>query len=130
MVPEQSSLIKNPVLRHLVFVLGCLVTGLGVLGLFLPLLPTTPFVLLAAWCFFKTSPKTHAWLCRQPGLGPALLDWQQKKAISLRTKIVANIMILFSLMMIWLKVSSLPIEIGVSVLLVTVSIFIIRAKKC
>ena len=65
--------------------------GLGVLGIFLPLLPTTPLVLLAAFCFAKGSPRLHAWLVGHPRFGPAIKDWQNRGAISRRGKRLALI---------------------------------------
>jgi uncharacterized membrane protein YbaN (DUF454 family) len=50
--------------------------GLAFLGVLLPLVPTTPFVLLASWCFYRGSPRIHAWLHRSQWFGPTLDDWQ------------------------------------------------------
>jgi uncharacterized protein len=63
--------------------------ALGVAGAVLPLLPTTPFLLLAAYSFAQSSPRLHAWLLAHPHFGPMIEDWQQYGAIALRTKGVA-----------------------------------------
>lgn len=63
---------------------------LGVVGIALPLLPTVPFLLLAAWCFAKSSERLHLWLINHPRLGPPIRDWQQRGAISLRAKRLAT----------------------------------------
>jgi len=72
---------------------------LGVIGIFLPLLPTTPFVLLAALCFSKSSPRLHDWLLHQPSFGPLILNWEQSGSISRTAKIAATVsmVILFSI---------------------------------
>lgn len=122
----------NRITKGILFSLGVLSVALGVIGLFLPLLPTTPFVLLAAWCFVKSSPKAHQWLQRQPGLGPALRDWEQSRSIRRKTKVTAILLILISLGFMWCKVQILGLKIGVTLLLVAVSTFIItrpEAKK-
>ncbi|MEM6309691.1 MAG: YbaN family protein [Pseudomonadota bacterium] len=65
--------------------------GLGVIGIFLPLLPTTPLVLLAAFCFAKGSPRLHSWLVEHPRFGPAIKDWQARGAVSKKGKRLALI---------------------------------------
>lgn len=77
-------------MRYLWIGLGWLFVGLGVVGIALPLLPTTPFLLLAALCFSRGSEKIHGWLINHPTLGPPIHDWQNKRAISRRTKVVAS----------------------------------------
>ena len=77
--------------RALWFVVGVGALLLAALGLALPLLPTTPFVLLAAFAFARSSDRWHAWLCRHPVFGPMIDDWRRHRAIDRRTKIVGVI---------------------------------------
>lgn len=69
---------------------GFAALGLGVVGIFLPLLPTVPFLLLAAFCFARSSEHMHLWLTMHPVLGPPIRDWQASGAISLRAKRLAT----------------------------------------
>lgn len=68
---------------------GLLSVGLGILGAVLPVLPTTPFLLLAAYCFARSSPRLHLWLMTHRTFGPSIIDWQQHGAISRRAKRLA-----------------------------------------
>lgn len=68
---------------------GVTALALGILGLFLPLLPTTPFVLLAAFCFTRGSPRWERWLLAHPRFGPLVRDWRARRAIPLRAKRLA-----------------------------------------
>lgn len=70
-------------------VLAFFFLGLGVAGIVLPLLPTTPFVLLAAACFARSSIQWHQWLLNSATFGPLIRDWQDRRSISPRTKFVA-----------------------------------------
>ena len=67
--------------------------ALGVVGIFLPVLPTTPFILLAAWCFSKGSERLHHWLLTHPRFGPMVRDWEESRVIRLRAKLLATAMI-------------------------------------
>ena len=94
---------------------GCI--GLGAAGAVLPLLPTTPFLLLAAWAAPKGSPRLARWLCHHPRLGPILKAWQKQRAIPRRAKRMAAILLALSWLVLWL--SGMPIH----VLAATAAIF-------
>jgi uncharacterized protein len=68
----------------------------GLLGVFIPGLPTTPFVLLAAWAASRGSERLHDWLLNHPRLGPPLADWNEQRAISSRNKQLALAFLLLS----------------------------------
>lgn len=78
-------------MRAVWIVLGLLALGLGALGVVLPLLPTTPFVLLAAFAFARSSERLHAWLLRHKVFGPLIQNWNENGSISRRAKIVSAI---------------------------------------
>jgi uncharacterized protein len=71
------------------FLLGFVSLGCGLLGVVLPLVPTTPFLLLSAYGFSRSSPRVHRWLVGHPRLGPPIRDWHRHGAISGRAKAVA-----------------------------------------
>lgn len=70
--------------------------AIGIIGIFLPLLPTTPFLLLTAMCFNASSPKFHQWLLDHKVFGPPILDWQKNRVIRVRSKIMATVVVLSS----------------------------------
>jgi len=72
--------------RVLLILAGWLAVILGFLGIFLPVLPTTPFLLLAASCFAKSSERFHSWLLNSPLFGPIIRDWQEKRCIAPKVK--------------------------------------------
>lgn len=75
--------------RALWLILGLASTACGIAGTVLPLVPTTPFLLLAAFAFARSSPRLHDWLVTHPRLGPPINDWQTHGAVSRRVKISA-----------------------------------------
>ena len=80
-------------MRYLWATLGLICVGLGLIGILLPLLPTVPFMLLAAFFFSKSSERLHHWLIGHPTLGPPIIEWQTSGAINPRVKRIATVSI-------------------------------------
>ena len=115
---------KRVLLRHEnpLYALGTLSLALGILGIFLPLLPTTPFLLLTAALYFKSSPRLYNWLLNHKHLGPYIRNFRENKAIPLRAKIISiSLMwitmlycVFFIVPYVWVKVILLIIAAGVT----------------
>ena len=82
---------RNPVLRLFWLAAGLFFTGLAFIGVFLPLVPTTPFLLLAAFCFARSSDRLNRWLHEHRLFGPLLTNWSQHGAIGRRAKYTAGV---------------------------------------
>ncbi len=100
-------------MRILYFSLGWLFFIIGIIGIFIPVLPTTPFMLLALWAFSRSSMRFHNWLYHHRLLGPPLQKWHKYRVIPLPAKIISisfmSISFVFLLMFLplamWLKIS-------------------------
>ena len=101
--PVINGLPKSSLRRAVWFAIGVAALALGAVGVFLPLLPTTPFVLVAAFAFGKSTPVVAAWLESSRTFGPVIADWQAHGAIAPRAKALAMAMMvavfLFSVVM-------------------------------
>lgn len=110
-------------LRYLYIVAGTLSLILGVVGIFIPLLPTTPFLLLAAALYFKSSPRLYDWLLRNRYLGVYIRNFREYKAIPLRAKIVSSALlwatigycVLAVVDALWLRLLLAAIAVGVTI---------------
>jgi len=80
---------RSRFVRYLLQGVGWLSVVLGVIGIFLPVLPTTPFLLLAAACFARSSPRFYHWLVDHPRLGPWIRDYLNGNGIPLKGKVYA-----------------------------------------
>ncbi|EJF29751.1 MULTISPECIES: DUF454 family protein [Enterobacteriaceae] len=80
--------------RLILLIIGWLAVVLATLGVILPLLPTTPFLLLAAWCFARSSPRFHHWLLYRSWFGSYLQHWQTHRAMPRGAKPKAILFIL------------------------------------
>jgi uncharacterized protein len=76
-------------LRLLFLGLGFAFVGLGIVGAFLPVMPTTPFMLVAAACFARASPRFYNWLLNSRTFGPLIVEWRRYRSIPYRTKLWA-----------------------------------------
>jgi len=109
--------------RIILIIVGTISLTLGFIGAFLPLLPTTPFVLLSAYLFAQSSPKLHNWLLNNKIFGKYIRDYKENKSIPLRVKIVSLSMlwgsILYSIFLLsgkwYLQILLIAIAVGVSI---------------
>ena len=91
--------------RWLLLLAGALSTVLGTIGAFLPVLPTTPFLILAAACFARSSQRFHGWLQRSPVFGPYLVQWQRDHSVPRRAKRKAYgvVVLTFTISILWVE---------------------------
>lgn len=76
-------------LRAVYYIIGCLMIVLGVIGAILPIMPTVPFLLVASWCFARSSPRFHHWLHAHKVFGPPIKQWEDHGVISPFVKLLA-----------------------------------------
>ena len=116
--------------RLLLQAAGWLCVALGAVGLILPGLPTTPFLLLAAWLFSKSSPRFEQWLLENRYFGPGLKSWRAERAIALPAKLAAVGMMALSYAMLWLTLEPpLAVLAGVGLVLTTCALFILTRAR-
>ena len=89
-----TTLHRSRTVRALLWIAGSVSLVLGIIGVVLPGLPTTPFILLAAACYAKASPTLHAWLLNHRWFGPMLRDWESDRSLTRRTKTIAVVSML------------------------------------
>lgn len=115
---------KTHRMKILLITLGSLSLVLGVIGIFIPLLPTTPLLLLSAWCYFRSSEKLYLKLINSKHLGAYIRNFRENKVIPLKTKIYIISLLWISLIyciffvaagMLWLQIILVIILIGVTI---------------
>lgn len=111
--------------------LGFLFLGIAIVGVFLPLLPTTPFVLLAAGCFAQSSERMHRWIMANETFGPMVRDWEQKRCVSCRVKAIAiGSMALVGGVSVFVALESPAWRLAGAVLLLVGSLVVLRLQTC
>ncbi|MFC0253451.1 YbaN family protein [Massilia consociata] len=107
-------------------VAGACAVVLGVLGIFLPLLPTTPFLLLASWCFARGSERLHRWLLSHRVFGEYLRNFEAGHGIPLKAKIVATVLLWTSLLAAMFRFDGLAVPAVLALTGACVSIYLWR----
>lgn len=114
---------KNNMKKFILKLFGLLSLIFAIIGIFLPILPTTPFLLLSSFLFLKSSKKLHNWLIEHKIFGQYIKDFQQEKAIPVKIKILSVSMLWLSIISsvifftdkIWLKILLITIAVGVTI---------------
>ena len=122
-----SKLSPNRVIRALWTAGGTIFLGLGIIGIILPVLPTTPFLLLAAYCYLRGSERMHRWLLGNKWFGEYIKNYQEKRGIPLKIKVWAisflwitiAISIFFFIEIIWIRIIMVIIAAAVTYHIVT-----------
>ena len=103
--------------------------ALAIIGLVVPGLPTTPFLLLSAWAASRGSRRLHDWLHAHPQLGPARADWEENRAVSTVAKVLAGVFLTLSwLIMMWRGVS-VWVLVPLAVLFASVLAFVVTRPR-
>ena len=111
--------------RWLLWVAGTLSLVLGLIGVVLPGLPTTPFILLSAACYAKASPRLYRWLTHHRYLGPMVLDWEHHRNLTRRTKTVAQVsMVLMVGLSAW-GLGERPVLLGVVLVAAAIGVWVV-----
>ena len=122
---------NNEAIRIFFLIIGMISTAIGIIGIFLPILPTTPFLLLAAYCFARSSQKFYLWLNTNRLCGEYIRNYRERKGILLKHKILTILFlwltigcsVIFFVTIIWIKILLLIIAISVSIHLMRLKTF-------
>jgi len=117
---------------RLAFLIGGHISlGLAAVGVVLPVMPATVFLLIAAFCYARGSEKFYDWLLGHKWFGPPIKDWQRSKAMTVKSKVVAIISVVagVSVSMFLIKTPWMRIVLGVVVVGVIVTVLLIKTKK-
>jgi len=129
---ENKQIEKNKVKNRLIFLGGFISLILGIIGIVIPILPTTPFLLLASAAFAKSSEKFHKWLLNNKILGAYIRNYTEGKGMPLKIKVITllllwitiSISILFLMNLLWIQILLICIAVAVSI-----HIILIRPKN-
>ena len=105
--------------------LGWFCVGLGFIGIFVPGIPTTIFLIIALWAFTKSSKKLRNWLLNHKKFGPILNNWQQHKVVPRRAKILMVVLMSLASILFYYSLQNLYLTIGLVIILVLVAIYVI-----
>ena len=112
-------------MRIILLSLGFLCVGLAFIGIFIPGIPTTPFLIVALWAFAQSSKKFHAWLLNHKRFGTVLRNWESHKVVPIKAKITMVILQITAVAMIQYSLNNIYVTIGLAVLLLCVAWYVI-----
>jgi uncharacterized membrane protein YbaN (DUF454 family) len=114
---------RSPLVRGVLIAAGLIAVALGVIGIFLPVVPTVPFLILAAACFARASPRLYRWIAYSKWFGPQIREWRRHRSVPWRAKLAAlammavgfTISIAFFAEPVWLKIALATIGLAVGI---------------
>jgi uncharacterized membrane protein YbaN (DUF454 family) len=124
-VTSAPSPASRPVRAILVFV-GTIALGLGIVGVFVPVLPTTPFLLLAAACYARASTRLYEWLVGQPSFGPIITEWRRSRSLPPGVKTRALVLVALTFGVSIVLVDALLLRVSLAVFGVLLAAFLYR----
>ena len=133
---DQMDIISNRFFRYLLISAGTIFLGLGIVGIFLPVLPTTPFLLLSAACYARSSKRFYDWLMNNKWFGTYIKNYREGRGVPLKFKIftlsLLLLTIIFSVFFVlnnfWIKIILILIAIGVTIHILTIKTY--KKKIC
>ena len=115
--------------RLVALILAYFFLALAVIGVFLPIMPTVPFLLLTAWFSAKGSERLHRWLYEHPHLGKLLIVWERQGAVSRSSKIVAVVMLIVSWVVMYQRIDNMWVMAGITVLFVSIMVYLVSRPE-
>ena len=124
---KESVSILSRIKKGAYFIVGTIALTLGVIGAFLPVLPTTPLILLAAWCYIRSSKKFYEWLISNERFGKTIEDYHEGRGITRNTKTRAIVMMwLMITISAYFFITSIELIAFLYLIAITVSVYIYR----
>ena len=119
--------VSSSVKKGIYFIVGGISLAAGIVGVFLPVVPTTPFVLLSAWCFFRSSEKLYEWVVSNETFGPTIENYQEGRGITQKTRIKAIVMMWLTITAsVYFYISNLHLIAFLYLIAIGVSIYLYR----
>ncbi|TGK07382.1 DUF454 domain-containing protein [Leptospira semungkisensis] len=123
---DEVKLHRSSIVRYVLIIIGTISLVLGIIGVFTPVLPTTPFLLLTAACYARASQKFYNWLMNNKYFGNFIRDWRIHKAIPLRAKIIAVSSIVITMTISAIFAPIIYVRIGMAVIGICVIAYILQ----
>ena len=115
--------------RLVALILAYFFLALAIAGMFLPGLPTVPFLILTAWFAARGSDRLHGWLYAHPHLGKLLVDWEQQGAVSRTGKVIAVLMLITSWVVMYHRLNNVWGLVGITVLLAAIAAYLVSRPE-
>lgn len=124
--PSPNAASRSRVIRAACAVIGTVALGIGVVGIVVPVLPTTPFLLLAAACYARASERMYTWLIGQRALGPIVTEWRATRSLPPGVKARALVVVLITFTVSIVLVEELLIRAALAVTATVLTVFLVR----